>query len=43
MFFEEFVRRVGELHVVPGSVDYLPNAFVYGVNRAEVELVFGLS
>ena len=28
-------RRSG---VVPGSVDYLPNAFVNGVNRAEVEL-----
>jgi hypothetical protein len=41
MFFEEFVRRVREIHVVPGSVDFLPNAFVNGVNRAEVELVLG--
>jgi cytochrome P450 family 142 subfamily A polypeptide 1 len=41
MFFEEFVRRVREIRVVPGSVDYLPNAFVNGVNRAEVELVLG--
>jgi cytochrome P450 family 142 subfamily A polypeptide 1 len=39
LFFEEFVRRVGEIRVVAGSVDYLPNAFVNGVNRAEVELV----
>jgi cytochrome P450 family 142 subfamily A polypeptide 1 len=39
LFFEEFVRRVGEIRVVPGSVDFLPNAFVNGVNRAEVELV----
>jgi len=39
MFFEEFVRRVREIHVVPGSVDYLANAFVNGINRAEVELV----
>jgi len=41
MFFEEFVRRVREIRVVPGSVDYLPNAFVNGINRAEVELVLG--
>ncbi len=39
LFFEEFVRRVREVRVVPGSVDYLANAFVNGVNRAEVELV----
>ena len=41
MFFEEFVRRVREIRVVPGSVDFLSNAFVNGVNRAEVELVYG--
>jgi cytochrome P450 family 142 subfamily A polypeptide 1 len=41
MFFEEFVHRVREIRVVPGSVDFLPNAFVNGVNRAEVELVYG--
>jgi cytochrome P450 family 142 subfamily A polypeptide 1 len=41
MFFEEFVRRVREIRVVPGSVEFLPNAFVNGVNRAEVELVLG--
>ena len=39
LFFEEFVRRVRDIHVVPSSVDYLANAFVNGVNRAEVELV----
>ena len=38
LFFEEFVRRVREIRVVPGTVDYLPNSFVNGVNRAEVEL-----
>ncbi len=38
LFFDEFVRRVREIRVVPGSVDFLPNAFVNGVNRAEVEL-----
>jgi len=41
MFFDEFVRRVREIRVVPGSVEYLPNAFVNGINRAEVELTFG--
>jgi cholest-4-en-3-one 26-monooxygenase len=41
MFFDEFVRRVSAINVVPGSVDFLPNAFVNGVNRAEVELVYG--
>jgi cytochrome P450 family 142 subfamily A polypeptide 1 len=41
LFFEEFVRRVREIRVVPGSVDFLPNAFVNGVNRAEVELELG--
>lgn len=41
MFFDEFVRRVREIRVVPGSVEYLPNAFVNGINHAEVELVFG--
>jgi cytochrome P450 family 142 subfamily A polypeptide 1 len=41
MFFDEFVRRVSAINVVPGSVDFLPNAFVNGVNRAEVELVLG--
>ena len=41
LFFEEFVRRVREIRIVAGSVDYLPNAFVNGVNRAEVELVLG--
>jgi len=39
LFFEEFVRRVREIRVVPGSVEFLPNAFVNGVTRAEVELV----
>jgi cytochrome P450 family 142 subfamily A polypeptide 1 len=40
MFFDEFVRRVREIRVVPGSVEYLPNAFVNGINHAEVDLVF---
>jgi cytochrome P450 family 142 subfamily A polypeptide 1 len=39
-FFEHFVRRVDQVQVVPGSVDFLANAFVAGLNRAEVELEF---
>ena len=38
-FFEEFVRRVDEVRVKPGGeLVEIPNAFVYGVERAEVEL-----
>ncbi len=39
-FFEHFVRRVDQVRVVPGSVDFLANSFVAGLNRAEVELEF---
>jgi cytochrome P450 family 142 subfamily A polypeptide 1 len=39
-FFEHFVRRVERVHVVDGSVDFLANAFVAGLNRAEIELEF---
>jgi cytochrome P450 family 142 subfamily A polypeptide 1 len=39
VFFEEFVRRVAEVRVVPGTVVEMPNAFVYGVRSAELELV----
>ncbi len=39
-FFEELLRRVDEVRVKPGSVVEMPNAFVFGVERAEVELVF---
>ena len=42
MFFEEFVRRVREHPAsCPAASTSFPNAFVNGVNRAEVELVFG--
>jgi cytochrome P450 family 142 subfamily A polypeptide 1 len=37
-FFEEFVRRLGSFRVVPGSVVEMPNAFVYGVRSAQLEL-----
>jgi hypothetical protein len=30
---------VTDIRVVPGSVEEMPNAFVYGVKRATVELV----
>jgi cytochrome P450 family 142 subfamily A polypeptide 1 len=39
-FFEHFVRRVESVRVVDGSVDFLANAFVAGLNRAVVELDF---
>ena len=39
-FFEEFVRRVDEVRVKPGTLVEIPNAFVFGVERAEVELRF---
>ncbi|MFN8026629.1 MAG: cytochrome P450 [Acidimicrobiia bacterium] len=39
-FFEHFVRRVERVEIVPGSVDFLANAFVAGLNRAEIQLEF---
>ena len=39
-FFEELVRRVDEVRVKPGTVVEIPNAFVFGVERADIELVF---
>jgi cytochrome P450 family 142 subfamily A polypeptide 1 len=39
-FFEEFLRRVDEVRVKPGTLVEIPNAFVFGVERAEVELSF---
>ena len=40
VFLEELVRRVGQVRVVPGTVVEMPNAFVYGVRSAGVELDF---
>ena len=37
VFFEEFVRRIDEVRVVSEPVE-MPNAFVYGLRSAEVEL-----
>jgi len=40
VFFEEFIRRVSELRRVPGAdVVEMPNAFVFGLKEAVVELV----
>jgi cytochrome P450 family 142 subfamily A polypeptide 1 len=38
VFFEELLQRVREITVVPGSVVEMPNAFVYGLRSAGVEL-----
>jgi cytochrome P450 family 142 subfamily A polypeptide 1 len=38
VFFEEFVKRVAAVDVVPGSVEEMPNAFVYGLRAATVDL-----
>jgi cytochrome P450 family 142 subfamily A polypeptide 1 len=40
VFLEELVRRVRAVRVVPGSVEEMPNAFVYGLRAAQVELDF---
>ena len=41
VFFEELVRRVGSLRVEPGTeIEEIPNAFVYGLKRANMELDF---
>ncbi len=41
VFFEELVRRVGSLRLVPGTeIEEIPNAFVFGLKRANMELDF---
>jgi cytochrome P450 family 142 subfamily A polypeptide 1 len=37
VFFEEFVKRVGAVHLVSEPVE-MPNAFVFGLRSADVEL-----
>lgn len=39
LFFEELVRRVRELRLVEGSIEEMPNAFVFGLRSARLELV----
>jgi cholest-4-en-3-one 26-monooxygenase len=38
-FFEEFVRRVDSFEIVPGSLEEMPNAFVYGIKSAHIDLI----
>jgi cytochrome P450 family 142 subfamily A polypeptide 1 len=40
VFLEELARRVAGVRVVPGTVEEMPNAFVYGLRSAQVELDF---
>ena len=41
VFFEEFVRRVASLRVKPGAeIVEIPNSFVYGLKRANMEFEF---
>ena len=39
IFFEEFVRRVDSFRIVRETVEEMPNAFVYGVKSAGIELI----
>lgn len=39
LFFEELLRRVRELRLVEGSIEEMPNAFVFGLRSARLELV----
>jgi cytochrome P450 family 142 subfamily A polypeptide 1 len=40
-FFEEFVRRVKHMRITPGTTPVeMPNAFVYGLREAHVEIEF---
>jgi cytochrome P450 family 142 subfamily A polypeptide 1 len=41
VFFEEFVRRVASFRVQPGSaIEEIPNSFVYGLKRANMDFDF---
>ena len=40
-FFEEFVRRVASFRLTPGTTpEEMPNAFVYGLRSAHLDLQF---
>jgi cytochrome P450 family 142 subfamily A polypeptide 1 len=40
-FFDEFVRRVRSLQMTPGTTpEEMPNAFVYGLRSAHIDLTF---
>ena len=38
-FFEEFIRRVDSFTVVDGTVEEMPNAFVFGLKSAQLQLI----
>ena len=39
-FFEEFVARVAEIRIAPGTTPVeMPNSFVYGMSEAHLELM----
>jgi cytochrome P450 family 142 subfamily A polypeptide 1 len=40
MFLEELIQRVSALRLVPDSIEEMPNAFVYGLRAARMELDF---
>jgi cytochrome P450 family 142 subfamily A polypeptide 1 len=41
VFFEELIRRVRALRLTPGTAPVeMPNAFVYGLRSAHVDLEF---
>jgi cholest-4-en-3-one 26-monooxygenase len=40
LFLEELARRVSALRLVPDSIEEMPNAFVYGLRSARMELEF---
>ena len=40
LFLEELVRRVRGMRLEPESVEEMPNAFVYGLRAARMELDF---
>jgi cytochrome P450 family 142 subfamily A polypeptide 1 len=40
LFLEELARRVRGMRLEPGSVEEMPNAFVYGLRAARMELDF---
>jgi cytochrome P450 family 142 subfamily A polypeptide 1 len=40
LFLEELAKRVTSLRLVPDSVEEMPNAFVYGLRSARMELDF---
>jgi cytochrome P450 family 142 subfamily A polypeptide 1 len=40
LFLEELAARVTSLRLVPDSIEEMPNAFVYGLRSARMELDF---